>query len=104
MPTRCELAALFPPNWFELAQDVKLRAGLRCEQCGAGDREPDPLVVVPLDHNPANVDRKNLRCWCRDCAQAHDPELAALSAMTRKQREQLVAPPVGPGLPLFKER
>jgi 5-methylcytosine-specific restriction endonuclease McrA len=118
MPISSDKAALYPPNWFEISQQVKLEADYKCQgspaypDCRAEDRRPHPvtgslvvLTVGHLDHNPAHNDRKNLRAWCQRCHLTYDAELHALSAMTAKQRklraagQQVLPVPGG----LFKE-
>lgn len=59
----------YPPNWPEIAQRVKARAGWCCEHCG---HPHDPasghtLTVHHLDGNPANCADDNLVALCQRC-------------------------------------
>lgn len=119
MPIRPERAGLYPPDWFAIAQNVKIEACWTCEgspaypDCRAVHGAPHPvtgsrvvITVAHLDHNEANCDRKNLKAWCQRCHLTYDAEQHALSAMTTKQRKLRAAGqqqlPVPDGL-LFKE-
>ena len=100
MPIHPDQAALYPPDWFEIAQLVKIEAGWCCEgspaypDCRASHGQAHPvtgsrvvLTVGHLDHNPANVKRANLKAWCQRCHVTYDAAQHALAAMTRKQRQ-----------------
>jgi hypothetical protein len=100
MPISPENATLYPANWFEIAQLVKIRAGWRCEgsprypDCRAAHGQPHPVtgskVVITVghkDHNPANCADENLAAWCQRCHVTYDAAQHALAAMTRKQRQ-----------------
>ena len=101
MPISPDNALLYPPNWFEISQEVKLAAGWACvgspmyPDCRAEHGKPHPvtgsIVVITvghLDHNPANCDAKtNLRAWCQRCHVTYDAKQHALASLTRKQRE-----------------
>ena len=59
----------YPPDWPEIAQRVKARAGWCCEHCG---HPHDPasghtLTVHHLDGNPANCADDNLVALCQRC-------------------------------------
>ena len=59
----------YPPNWDEIAQQVKEAAGWRCEHC---DRPHDPaagytLTVHHLDGDPTNCSPENLVALCQRC-------------------------------------
>lgn len=105
MPITTDKAALYPADWFEITQEVKLRAGWCCEgspaypDCRRAHGEPiDParptkrvvLTVGHLNHNPADNGsvgkRDNLKAWCQRCHVTYDSELHALSSLTRKAR------------------
>ena len=94
MPIHPDQAALYPPDWFERAQLVKIRANWTCEQCGAVHGQPHPtngkrtvITVAHLDHNPANCADENLRALCAPCHLRYDAAQHALAAMTRKARQ-----------------
>jgi hypothetical protein len=99
MPISREKAALYPPDWTLIANDVKIAANWECQgidrypNCRArhGERHPITgsrvvITVAHLDHNPAHCARENLRALCQRCHLTYDAELHALSAMTTKQR------------------
>ena len=69
----------YPPNWGEIAAEVKRRAGWKCERCGAPHQyrcKPNDralgglartLTVHHKDHNPANNRPDNLVALCAAC-------------------------------------
>lgn len=100
MPISQEQAALYPPNWFEIAQAVKIEANWTCEgsprypECRAHHGDPHPvtgsvvvITVGHLNHNPADCKRENLKAWCQRCHVTYDAVQHALARMTRKQRQ-----------------
>lgn len=100
MPIAPDKAALYPSNWTEIAQAVKIDADWRCvgspayPDCRAEHGHEHPVtgsrVVITVghrDHDPANCARENLAAWCQRCHLTYDAELHALSAMTTKQRK-----------------
>lgn len=59
----------YPPNWREIAHEVKCAAGWKCVRCG---RAHDPatgysLTVHHLDMNPGNCRWWNLAPLCQRC-------------------------------------
>lgn len=59
---------LYPPNWPEIAGEVKSSTGWTCEGCLAPHGPPPHVLTVDhLDHNPANCDRSNLMALCQRC-------------------------------------
>lgn len=59
----------YPPNWKEIAAEVKELAGWRCIRC---NHKHDPesgycLTVHHLDINPANCEWWNLAALCQKC-------------------------------------
>jgi excisionase family DNA binding protein len=59
----------YPPDWDEIARQVKEAAGWRCEHCGS-PHNPESghvLTVHHLDGNPANSDPENLVALCQRC-------------------------------------
>ena len=59
----------YPPDWPEIAQRVKARAGWCCEHCG---HPHDPssghtLTVHHLDGDPSNCADDNLVALCQRC-------------------------------------
>lgn len=84
----------YPDDWPEITDQVRDRAGGRCEcrgecadpyctivqspdgRCKTQEERHFPrLAVVALDHNPSNsgslANRPNLRAFCQACADAH---------------------------------
>jgi hypothetical protein len=80
--------------------DVRKRAQFRCEclgECGrthpegrcqwlhgevlAGMAGAVVLAVLPLDHNPDNLDPANLRAYCQLCRQRHDADARNTDAL-----------------------
>jgi len=93
MPIHPDQADLYPPNWFEIAQLVKVKANWTCVTCGAVHGFPHPVngkltvvTVAHLDHNPANCADENLRCLCSVCHLRYDAKQHALASLTRKAR------------------
>lgn len=59
----------YPENWNEIATEIKVAAGWKCENCG---HPHDPkngftLTVHHLDANPQNNDPNNLVALCQRC-------------------------------------
>ena len=57
----------YPENWEEIAEEVKRRAGYRCENCGSPSIPGRILTVHHLDLNPQNNDLNNLVALCQVC-------------------------------------
>ena len=59
----------YPPNWDEIAKAVKDRADWKCEACGNPHGPPPYILTVDhvVDHDPKNVERKNLAALCQRC-------------------------------------
>ena len=60
---------LYPPNWDEIAAQVKGAAGWCCEQCGHPHDPPHgyTLTVHHIDGDPSNNDPANLVALCQRC-------------------------------------
>jgi len=59
----------YPPNWKEIADDVKKAAGWKCVRCGH-PHDPESgyaLTVHHLDINPANCEWWNIPALCQRC-------------------------------------
>lgn len=59
----------YPPNWKEIAMDVKDAAGWECIRCGH-PHDPEngyTLTVHHLDINPANCAWWNIPALCQRC-------------------------------------
>ncbi len=59
----------YPANWDQIAAEIKLRAGWRCEACGYPHDLPTGhvLTVHHLDGDPANCAYTNLVALCQRC-------------------------------------
>jgi hypothetical protein len=106
MPIRPENRARYPENWPEISQQIKERAGWRCEcegECGRGthtgrcmNRHGYPaydtgskvvLTTAHLDHTPENCDPANLRAMCQGCHLHYDRDHhRQTAARTREAR------------------
>ena len=86
----------YPPFWEKLSQHIRfVRAGNRCEWCGAENYEPHPetgsrviLTVAHIDHDTTNNRFSNLAALCQRCHLSHDRVLHA--ANQRRKREQRI--------------
>lgn len=60
---------VYPPNWKEIAHDVKGQAGWKCARCGhAHDADGGyTLTVHHLDMDPSNCVWHNLAPLCQRC-------------------------------------
>jgi len=57
---------LYPPNWDEIAYQVKEEAGWKCELCHAPHGPPPFVLTVDhLDFNPGNCARENMMALCQ---------------------------------------
>lgn len=87
---------LYPPNWREIANAVKDRAGWMCEACG-NPHGPSPYVLTVdhvVDHDPANVADDNLAALCQRChlrRQGMCPKPATKEDAIRRLHERYVA-------------
>jgi 5-methylcytosine-specific restriction endonuclease McrA len=59
----------YPENWDQIAEEVKIEAGYKCERCKhPDDRESGHVLTVHhLDMNKANCLRWNLAALCQRC-------------------------------------
>lgn len=57
----------YPDNWDEIAEEIKRRAGYRCENCGSESKPGRILTVHHLDLNKANCEDDNLVALCQVC-------------------------------------
>jgi len=84
LPIKPENKPLYPHNWREISDAIRLRARGRCEWCGAEEASPHPvtgsyvvLTVAHLDHDPSNCDPENLRALCQRCHNSYDAPMRA---------------------------
>lgn len=94
MPIRPENKSRYPKDWKLRSHFVRfVRAGGRCEWCGAIHKEPHPLTgsIVILTtahvfhHEPEAASLLNLAALCQKCHNGHD------SKMRKKNRRERVA-------------
>lgn len=95
----------YPPNWKEISDAVKARAGYQCEwvekdgtRCERKQYEPIPgsknpyaktvLTVAHLNHNPQDCRVENLRAWCQAHHLRYDALLHAEHAKETRLRKQ----------------
>ena len=59
----------YPPNWNEIAEQVKEDAGGKCERCDHPDDAATHHVLTThhLDGDKSNVERYNLAALCQRC-------------------------------------
>ena len=57
----------YPPNWKQIAQDLKCRHDWKCERCGEAHnrRTGHVLTVHHLDGDKGNCADWNLACLCQ---------------------------------------
>lgn len=90
MPIKPENKHLYPDNWDEVRERIRIRAKDKCEWCGAvnhsyvnritrelclQDEENTIRIVCTtahLDHNPENCDDENLAFLCQRCHNRYD--------------------------------
>lgn len=112
----------YPPDWPAIAEEVRARAGDRCEcqgECGnpfcTSGQDPDERCkvresrhfprhwVLALDHNPENSghlgDRPNLRAFCASCCDSYRYDLKRApsrpDSRTSRDPEEMVRLPIG---------
>lgn len=122
MPIRLEHRHLYPPDWPELARQLKAAAGWRCVcegECGSDhggrcaevhgqpatwrrQREIAPgraprvvLTVAHLDRRPDHNDPTNLRAMCQRCHLAYDLEAHAAQRRATWAARRLAQAPRG---------
>ena len=57
----------YPPNWKEIAIQVKNEAGWKCVRCGISHQPGYILTVHHLDLNPSNNEWWNIPALCQRC-------------------------------------
>ena len=92
---------IYPKCWHQISRYIRnVRAGGRCEWCGACNYETHPvtgssvvLTVAHLDQNPKNNHLDNLAALCQRCHLAHDRDhhlrAAKATRYAKKYRHQL---------------
>jgi len=57
----------YPDNWSEIADEIKDKAGRKCENCDSDSVPGRILTVHHLDLNKANCTYENLLACCQVC-------------------------------------
>lgn len=92
MPIRPEMRERYPADWKLRSFFVRfVRAGGRCEACGAEHGKPHPItgsrVVLStahvFDHRPEAAGLLNLAAWCQRCHNRHDAKMRAAGRRAR---------------------
>jgi 5-methylcytosine-specific restriction endonuclease McrA len=94
MPIRPEMKARYPADWKLRRRFVLMRAGNKCEWCGAENGRPHPItgskVVLTtahvFDHRPEAASLLNLAALCQRCHLRHDARLHAETRRTKSGR------------------
>jgi hypothetical protein len=98
MPIRPEMRERYPRDWAVRSRFVRfVRAGNRCEWCGAENHQPHPetgaWVVLTCahvhDHRPEAASLLNLAALCQRCHNRHDAPLRRRGIRERRERDQL---------------
>lgn len=110
MPIRKEMRALYPPDWPQITERIRERAGNCCERCGVpngsvGYRDsdgsfwiedgesyiPDDVgkliriicTTAHLNHDPTDNRDENLAFLCQKCHNTHDGPMRAAGRRER---------------------
>lgn len=83
----------YPPDWDDIATDVKEQAGWKCENCGRQCRFPhDPfdthrrtLTVAHINHVESDCSRENLIALCPACHLRYDGFRRRLQRLAKKR-------------------
>ena len=98
MPIRPEMRARYPKDWKARSRFVRfIRAGNRCEWCGANNYQPHPItgskVILTCahvyDHRPEAASLLNLAALCQRCHNRHDASMRRENARMRRFKDQL---------------
>lgn len=90
MPMKREL---YPPNWDEIAYEVKDAAGWKCEPCGRqcylpGEKVTDTRNVATcahINHDESDCRPENLVCACSVCHLRYDNERRRWQKLAKKR-------------------
>ncbi len=97
MPIRPEMKARYPEDWALRSHFVRfVRAGGRCENCGAVHGKPHPVTGAKVvlttahvyDHRPEAASLLNLAAWCQLCHNRHDAAHRAAGKRRRRHEGQ----------------
>ena len=99
----------YPPNWAEISQRIRARAGGKCEWCGAENYQPHPVtgskVILTVAHlgtphpdgRPGNkhdkldVREENLAALCQRCHLKYDLDDHIQNAATTRHKKKLIS-------------
>lgn len=59
-------AQAYTSNWHAISEEVKRRAGYRCQKCGKGDCILEADHIIPVSKGGLTI-FLNLRALCKDC-------------------------------------
>lgn len=92
MPISKERKKLYPSNWKQISEIIRIKAGNKCEICDAENGKPHPttgskvvLTVHHLDFDPTHNDEYNLMALCQRCHIRLD---AKYKAWKRKHKKE----------------
>lgn len=92
----------YPPDWPQIARQVKEDAGWFCEDCFRDCSHPvdqtERMSVHHLDHDPSNNARENLIALCSGCHLRRDAAWHARNASHTRAVKL-----AGPTIPMFGE-
>jgi len=82
----------YPSDWLsKIRPDILKRAGNKCEQCGVGNYQANPvtgskviLTIAHMDHDIKNNAYENLKALCQRDHLSHDAEQ---HKQTKKENE-----------------
>lgn len=92
------MRARYPADWKLRSRFVRqVRAGNRCEWCGARNGQPHPItgstVVLTtahvFDHRPEAAGLLNLAALCQRCHNRHDAGHRRAGMLERAQSDQM---------------
>lgn len=83
----------YPPNWKEIASDVKEKSGWKCQPCGKQCYFPDEkvedtrrvLTVAHINHVEMDCRRENLVAACSVCHLKYDAERKRWQRLAKKR-------------------
>ena len=87
--------ANYPSNWDEIANEIKMQAGWKCEKCKLQCRFPGDkfdthkrtLTVAHINHIEMDCLPQNLVALCPRCHLAYDQTRKVMQRLARKRIE-----------------
>jgi len=102
MPIKPENLARYPRDWKRIADEIRGRAGQKCEgsplypECRAHNGQPHPdtgarvvLTVAHLDHTPEHCEPENLKAMCQRCHLTYDAAHHARTAYATRRANKM---------------